>query len=92
MILEWIEKYGSPVDVLLVGAGMGVVWLIFYIAKSQKAQSRRMWAEISTLKYQVNQIDKLTYAMAILHKKDGADLIKESANSQGDYGLNRDAE
>ena len=42
--------------------------------------------------YQVNQIDKLTYAMAILHKKDGADLIKESANSHGDYGLNRDAE
>lgn len=92
MILEWIEKYGSPVDVLIVAMGMAVVWLIFYLVKSQKAQNVRMWKEITDIKYQVNQIDKLTYTLSILHKRDGLDLIKESANSQGDYGLNRDSE
>jgi hypothetical protein len=92
VILEWIEKYGSPVDVLIVAMGMAVVWLIFYLVKSQKAQNVRMWKEITDIKYQVNQIDKLTYTLSILHKRDGLDLIKESANSQGDYGLNRDSE
>ena len=92
MILEWIEKWGSPVDVIIVAMGMLVVWLILYLVKSQKAQNVRMWAEIKDIKYQVNQIDKLTYTLSILHKRDGLDLIKESANSQGDYGLNRDAE
>ncbi len=91
MILEWVDKYGSPVDVIIVGMVMCVVWFILYIVRSQKAQSRRMWAEITTLKYQTNQIDKLTYTRSILHKRDGLDLIKESANSQGDYGLNRDS-
>ena len=90
MILEWVEKYGSPVDVIIVGMGMAVVWMILYLMKSQKAQNARMWKEVTDLKYQINQIDKLTYALAILHKKDGLDLIKESANSHGDYGLNRD--
>ena len=90
MILEWIEKYGSPVDVLIVGAGMAVVWFILYLVKSQKAHNERLWAEITNLKYQFNQLDKLTYTLSILHKRDGLDLIKESANSQGDYGINRD--
>jgi len=90
MILEWVEKYGSPVDVIIVGMGMAVVWMILYLMKSQKSQNARMWKEVTDLKYQINQIDKLTYALAILHKKDGLDLIKESANSHGDYGLNRD--
>jgi len=92
MILEWIEKWGSPVDVIIVAMGMLVVWLILYLVKSQKAQNVRMWKDIKDLKYQLNQVDKLTYTLSILHKRDGLDLIKESANSQGDYMLNRDVE
>jgi len=85
MIYDWIATHGSPVDAVIIFMGVLVVWLIRYIVSSQKAQNIRMWAEIKDLKYQVNQIDKLTYTLSILHKRDGLDLIKESANSQGDY-------
>jgi hypothetical protein len=92
MILEWIATHGSPVDAVIMFMGFCVVWLIRYIVNSQKAQNVRLWKEITSLKYQLNQVDKLTYTLSILHKRDGLDLIKESANSQGDYGLNRDVE
>ena len=92
MILDWIDKFGSPVDAIIVGMGMLVVLGISYLVKSQKAQNVRVWAAITDMRYQVNQLDKLTYTLSILHKRDGLDLIKESANSQGDYGLNRDVE
>ena len=90
MILEWIDKHGSPVDAIIVFMGMAVVWGILYLVRSQKAQNKGLWDEITNLKYQYNQLDKLTFTLSILHKRDGLDLIKESANSQGDFGINRD--
>ena len=93
MIVDWIELHGSPVDVLIVLAGIGVVWLIRCIVKSQKAQNARLWHENKQLRYEINQLDKIVFTLNIVRKViDGkpVDVIKESRDSQGNYGLDRD--
>ena len=92
MILDWIQQHGSPVDVIEVVMGVGVFFAGSYFLRRQNGQNERLWAENKELRYQLNQIDKLVFTLCVLHKRDGLDLIKESANSAGDFGLNRDVE
>ena len=93
MILDWIEKYGTPIDVIIVAMGMLVVWLIMYLVKSQKAHNARVWEAVKENTRLYNQVDKLEAlnSLAIRCLSNGAiRTVKQSADGKGDHAINRD--
>lgn len=87
-ILDWVMRYGSPVDAVIVALGVPVVVYVGYI---QRRQIEKLNNEITELTRLYNQVDKLTYGIAIVLKlKKRVSVMKQSANGVGDHALDRD--
>jgi hypothetical protein len=79
-LLAWISEHGNPVDLVMFIMGIGVFMLLL--------EARR---EIKDLKYKYNTLNVLVFYLSKHHQSEtGTKLIKTSANSQGDYGIDRD--
>ena len=91
MLVDWIELHGSPVDAVIVFMGFGVVWLIGYIVKSQKAQNERVWKEVRRLDERYHRLDALQFgtAKAIQAANGKLTLVNESADGDGNHSLDR---
>lgn len=101
-ILDWIQQHGSPVDVIIVLMGVGVVLVGRYFVNRQdkinelrREDERLIWTELKEAIRLYNQVDKLeavnSLAIRILSDP-GAPIetMKQSADGKGDHTINRD--
>ncbi len=101
--LGWLKEIGaSPFDTVLILFGFVFAGIVFFKARRDKAAAdekdknhvKRLDAhatDIKELRRLYHQLDKHSYGVSIaIRKKEDIEIIKQSANGEGDHALNRD--
>ena len=83
MSIDWLIKLGaSNIDVLIFVMGIG--WSLYSF--NQHRETKKI---LRDLNYKYNVLNTLVFYLCKEHEREtGVKLIKEGANSQGDFGAN----
>jgi len=83
MSIDWLIKLGaSNIDVMILIMGLG--WSLYSFNQHRETKKK-----LSDLSYKYNVLNTLVFFLCKEHEREtGVKLIKEGANSQGDYGAN----
>ena len=92
MSIEWFLNLDIKYFLLtIILMGGSFAWYVLSKLRRQDDMNKEFWAEIKECTRLYNQVDKLTFgiAIAIQAKHPDIKLINESADGVGDHALNR---
>ncbi len=94
MNISWLIELGATAPVIIVFV-MGVMFAGYVMLRerAQKKLNDILFTESKELRHKYSQLDKIVFGMGIAlqvkHNKE-MELIKQSADGNGDYVMNRD--